>query len=391
MQNCQLIVTLETGRHIHRLVSAYLIQLKSNLILKMKKFIISLLGMFLCLGAFAGPNPSTMYFGWDWISPDNTPMEIPIRILNSSGPASTNLNIVHHIDSLNSPQCANEKCAFSIGIADNTHTRFNICPGATNYTECMNQNPWANIWNAVDKIARANNRPAAIYFLDEPSIHRAAQELPSIFRVNGQYVQWTYSSFVCTLREAMQAYKVNYPVFTILAMGELGGQDSIVHEINNQMPQSGCPSGVRSMPDAIGIDNYYWRTEAGVCSDSNTIYQIYNQYFPRGGNRPMWVLVPPGSLFIDGYEEITDQAFRDHVQVYWDVMAEYPNAPITGVMAFRFDQRVMDINSQRKLPMTRDLLRFIGNSIVDGPRPSGLVYDNPSPLPACPAKLTNKG
>lgn len=112
------------------------------------------------------------------------------------------------------------------------------------------------------------------------------------------------------------------------------------------------------MPDAIGIDNY-------DCVDTSTIYDIYNRYFPSGGTSPMWILVPPGHSQIPEIQGTSDLDFRNRVQVYWDFMVTYPNAPIAAVMVHQYDSTVISPGSNAFYAKTRDLLRYIGNRIIN--------------------------
>lgn len=321
----------------------------------------------------AGPNRNVRFFGYDWIDYERTNESVArtaavdgLQVVRSNGPAATNLNIVRTLNSLNSSACSNSSCGLGVSAGEGQdlfepgNMKFDICAGATNYDQCVaGGNVWGNIWNITAKIASAVNRPAAIYFIDEPTIQ------PALKSLSGNYVPWSYASFVCTFRDAMAANSINIPIFTVLATSALPGPsrdpdhpDFIVREMRNQMPLGGCQSGRRSMPDAIGIDNYDW-------VNASTIYDTYNRYFPSGGTSPMWVLVPPGHSQIPEIRGMSDLDFRNRVQVYWDFMVTYPHAPIAAVMVHRYDNTVMSPGSNAFYAKTRDLLRYIGNRIIN--------------------------
>lgn len=319
-----------------------------------------------------GPNPNLKYFGYDWVDSGTDTADSSLAAINSTGPASTNLNVVHTLSELNSAACQNKKCAlnFSAGY----YQEFDICPNSSSYEQCVSpsKNPWAKIWELSNKIYLSNSKPAAIYFIDEPSIH------PAFRNSSGGYVPWSYASFLCTLRDAMSAKGLEIPIYTILAMGELPANPDdpnyITKELRQQMPTNGCSSGRRSMPDWIGIDNYTWRHEAGVQNDSSVIHALYDKYFPNDLVKPKWVLVPPSHTVLYS-PPITDQQFHDRIQVYWDLLSSYPTAPIVAIMAFRFDKDIMtvppgvDPNNQsdprNKYWRSRSLLKYIGNVAVN--------------------------
>lgn len=332
--------------------------------LSFKPFLLSGLILASVSTAFsAGTNANTKNFGYDWVDYPGETLNSSLAAINSTGPAATNFNIVRTLAGLNSTDCKNSTCAVNISIGH--WQEFEICPGARNWNECItNHDPWINIWNIISTLSKANNLPKYIYLSDEPS-HSNVFKGP-----DGAYTPYSFASFICTFRDAMAANGVDIPIFTILAMGELSNNPdepaSITRELRHQASLNVCPSGRRSMPDAIGIDNYYWKYEAGVQNDVNTIYNLYSKYFPNDGVMPKWILVPPGHLDIPAIKGKNDAEIKKHIQVYWELMATYPNAPIESIMVHRFDRRIMTvIYLQPNYQETRDLLKYMGNMIVN--------------------------
>ncbi|MBX3656407.1 MAG: hypothetical protein KF686_19705, partial [Ramlibacter sp.] len=203
----------------------------------------------------------------------------------------------------------------------------------------------------------ASNKPAAIYLIDEPSTNPALKDGST-----GAYVQYRYASYVCTLRQALTAYSLAPKVFTFLAASEL--TSTIIYEINNQMPSTGCPSSVRSMPDWIGTDNYSWKYVSGVVNDAPNIYATYNTYFPPGSGRPEWILAVPSSQMSVIPGVVSDTDLHDRIQAYWEFLVSYPTAPVKAVMFFRYEGAVMSPVSPTDWAQSRALIKFMSNSLL---------------------------
>lgn len=179
----------------------------------------------------AGQNRNVRFFGYDWIDYERTNESVArtaavdgLQVVRSNGSAATNLNIVRTLNSLNSSACSNSSCGLGVSAGERQdlfepgNIKFDICAGATSYEQCVaGANVWGNIWNITAKIAGAVNRPAAIYPIDEPTIQ------PALKSLSGNYVPWSYASFVCTFRDAMAANSINIPIFTVLAISALPG------------------------------------------------------------------------------------------------------------------------------------------------------------------------
>jgi hypothetical protein len=315
--------------------------------------------------------------------------------LSSTGPANTNMNVVHTIEDLNSAACSNHRCALHIAAGQfAANSWLDICPNFNpapvppdktpppelTATQCTSLGPWTNIWNIVSKIPTGSNRPVAIYFIDEPSIRRALQD------ASKHYVKWQYAAYVCTLRQALSAYQLSsIKIFTILNFSALGPdntQNNITNEIRHQMPSAGCPAQVNSRPDWIGIDNYDWKVTGGA-TDTSAIYAAYSTYFPPPPPNvtptyPLWVLVPPAAFDAAVTETnsttFNDTELHDRIQAYWDFLWTYPGTPVVAIMTFRFDPKVMTVpvgvnpldhnNPNNPYWRSRDLLKFMGNTIT---------------------------
>jgi hypothetical protein len=301
--------------------------------------------------AAAGGIAGVRYYGYDWldgfngVSVDAGLNDITNMPNTGTSGSKTNMNIVHTIANLNSAACANQRCAVSISAGSNP-VWLDICPNQTTNAQCMATGSWSNIWTIVGQIANATNRPAAIYFVDEPFNAQALWD-------NGAYVAWQYPSYVCTLRQAMAANNINIPVFTILASSS-ASTPSMINEIRNQMPVSGCPSSTSSRLDWVGIDDYTW-----TCADQ--IFSAFNALSPANNSQyPKWIIVPPTNQSISPSFS-NDATLRVHIQPYWDVLTLHPDAPIIGVMNFRFDPSVITTSN---FPTTAALLSLMGNSLT---------------------------
>ncbi|WP_155420300.1 hypothetical protein [Burkholderia cepacia] len=314
-------------------------------------FMMAMLALTWCVLAKAGGTAGVQYYGYDWLDGINgTSVETALNDITTmpntgTSGSRTNMNVVHTIDSLNSAACTNKRCAVGVSAGSNA-VWLDICPDRTSNSDCTGANSWSNIWNIVNRIAHAANAPAAIYFIDEPFNNSALQS-------NGQYVAWQYPSYVCTLRQAMAANNLNVPVYTILTTSSAANPADI-NEIRTQMPVTGCATPTSSRLDWVGIDNYTW-------TSSDQIYNAYNNVAPATDPQsPKWIIVPPTSLTVLPSPP-TDAAIKNHIQPYWDVLFAYPNAPIIGVMNFRFDPEVI---ATSKYPATAALLSFMGNSLT---------------------------
>lgn len=102
----------------------------------------------------------------------------------------------------------------------------------------------------VKKIAEAKYKPGAIYFIDEPF------DVPAL-QTAGKYDAYQYSSYVCTLRQAMQQYGVAIPVYTILSYRHANNAEWI-REIQQGAPATACPANVKARPIGLG-----WITTTG--------------------------------------------------------------------------------------------------------------------------------
>lgn len=279
-------------------------------------FLFSALPIFIHCTAFAsGPNANIKYYGYDWLDYNkNSTANVGDALSAISEVSKTNLNVVHTQDNLNSPACALGKCAVSVsagyGIGSNA---FDICPGATGnaecqagitYTcpgatsnaECQTGSSWKNIWKIASVIGKSQNRPSAIYFIDEPFNNPALQS-------NKQYVQYQYASYLCTLRQAMKANGMDIPVYTVLSYASSKDQ-SMIDEIKNGAPASACPIAEKSTPDWVGVDKY----------DNWNIADILDTY-TRVAPNAKWVLVPPSTKFVDQCRVLDDEMMHTEIQL----------------------------------------------------------------------------
>jgi len=315
-----------------------------------------------CTAFASGPNVNIKYYGYDWLDYDKNSTT---NVLDALGAITeigkTNLNVVHTHDNLNSPACALGKCAVSIsagyGIGSNA---FDICPGATDNVECQSGHSyicpgaldnaecqtgpsWQNIWKIASDIAKSQNRPSAIYFIDEPFNNPALQS-------NKRYVQYQYASYLCTLRQAIKANGMDIPVYTVLSYAS--SKDlNMVDEIKNGAPASACPTAEKSTPDWVGVDKY----------DHWSIIDILDTY-TRVAPNAKWVLVPPSTKVIDQCQVLDDESLHNEIQLYWDLISSYPNAPVVYIMNWRFDTDVT--LNRHAFPKSNALLSFMGNTIT---------------------------
>ncbi|MFZ4878696.1 hypothetical protein ACL9RI_26725 [Janthinobacterium sp. Mn2066] len=318
----------------------------------MKRIILSVVAtLFLCGSAFAGgPNSNIKYYGYDWLDfyqGGNPPYSATdaLNIISGTGFSTTNLNVVHTIENLNSSACIGNKCAISINAGSGSpggSPILDICPGAVNNTQCQSMGSWSNIWRIAFNIGTSSNIPSAIYFIDEPFGNPALQS-------NQTYVQYQYASYVCTLRQAMKAYGLNMPIYTVLSYGQSKDVNN-VKEVQNGAPISACPTTDKSSPDWIGIDNYNWSVA--------DMWISYNRVAPANNpNSQKWVLVPPSTPI-----GMTDQQLHDQIQLYWDFINNYKNSPVIYVMNWRFDTAVT--LNRNNYPKSSALLSFMANTIT---------------------------
>lgn len=293
-----------------------------------------------------GPNANIKYYGYDWLDGQAgySPADA-LYAISTNGFSTTNLNVVHNIGNLNSPACSSNRCAISISAGSGTTAGspwMDICPGAQDDTQCQSMGSWGNIWNIVFSLGGASNKASAIYFIDEPFDQKPLQS-------NGSYVPYRYASYLCTLRQAMKAYGMNIPVYTVLSYGQ-SSVPSYLSEIQNGAPITACPASDKSTPDWVGVDNYNWNTW--------DMWRTYNRVAPSNiAGSPKWVLVPPATPLGKNDDQLHAQ-----IQLYWDFINQYPNAPVIYMMNWRFDPTVTVNRSA--YPTSSALLSFMANTIT---------------------------
>lgn len=326
--------------------------------MKLKRSIFIALLSFSQFSFAGGPNPNIKYYGYDWL--DRQFGDNPVSNLDAistTGFSNTNLNVVRTIDNLNSSACAANNCA--IGISAGQQHWLDICPGATSDEECQKARSWNKIWDIVVEISNASNKPVAIYFIDEPFNAQALSHPVSetVFK----YVDYRYSSYLCTLRQAMSAYGMNIPVFTILSHLDITNNEKNRLEIQNGAPSSACTTGDKSTPDWVGIDKYDWNT--------SNMWDTYNLVAPSTNpNSARWVLVPPATKTIIPETDkmpatiYSDDQLHAQIQLYWDFINQHPTAPVIYIMNWRFDPNVTVDRSA--YPKSSALLSFMGNTIT---------------------------
>lgn len=324
-----------------------------------------------------GPNSNIKYYGYDWLDGDQNYTAVDaLSAISSKGAgfSRTNLNVVHNIANLNSSVCSLNSCVVSITAGDghcsasnddpvacqSTATYGNwldICPGALTDSQCRERGSWGRIWNIAFSLASAKNRPLAIYFIDEPFDKYALRRDGKY----GPYEPYQYASYLCTLRQAMKAYGLNVPVYTVLSQLQAETQ-AFVSEIQLGAPITGCPAADKSTPDWIGIDNYN--------SDPEKMWRTYEKVAPSTNpNSPKWVLVPPATKkWIDqGKEDFsihTDDQIHAQIQSHWDFLNQHPTAPVIYIMNWRFDPDVTLNRATYPFPKANALLSFMGNTIT---------------------------
>ncbi len=309
------------------------------------------------------------YFGYYWLQDPGTGFvpgsAVTAKTNLNAHNLGANLNLVQTTDAagLNSSACDGNTCMLQIfgGSKDWSSSTgaafsktYNICPAGTSYQTCFLVNPskpaetsnvssapFSVLWNAVADIKTLpiTRRPSAIYLLDEPDADHS-----NVLRwggTSGNFVQYSYSSLVCTLRQALNHHNLSHiRIHTVLTYGNTA---PIKQEITSQMP-SGCPAEVRSFPDAVGINNY------GMTTASD----IYAKYSTLLGTSVNWILVPPmpnkvlssvePQTLANGqinpqHVSLSDSAYKSRIQAYWDFLWNYyeSTAPVEAVMMFKYD------------------------------------------------------
>ena len=253
------------------------------------------------------------YYGYDWIDP--YPASAVTAYTNVKD--HTNLNVVHSITALNSSACDNGNCVLNISSGQ-SGVYTDICPNKTSDETCSSV-AYANLWNIVSSIKQATNKPTAIYLIDEPFYEAALKS-------NNVYVPYRYSSYICTLNEALSAYNLRIPIFTILAENQYRNVD-YRNEIVNGIPTTGCPATIKSTVDWIGIDNYTW-------TNKQQTLDAYNLLDPT--KKFKWVLVPASTY------DVANEAYMIN---FYKEAAEIANN-FVYIMNFRYDSRVVAGNNQ---------------------------------------------
>ena len=268
------------------------------------------------------------YYGYDWL--DDNWNVVPTTRYNQVK-EHTNLNVVHTITALNSEVCKNNTCALNVR-AGHSDVYVDICPNKTSDSDCIKES-YQNIWGIVNKISIAINKPSVIYLIDEPFYEAALKS-------NNVYVPYRYSSYICTLNEALSAYNLRIPIFTILAENQYRNVD-YRNEIVNGIPTTGCPATSKSTVDWIGIDNYTW-------TNKQQTLDAYNLLDPT--KKFKWVLVPASTY------DVANEAYMIN---FYKEAAEIANN-FVYIMNFRYDSRVVTGNSQLS-ETTRSFGRYIKN------------------------------
>lgn len=265
------------------------------------------------------------YFGYDWIDP--YPTNAVTNYTNVKD--YTNLNVVHSFTALDSAACNSGKCVLNIS-AGQSDVYVDICPNKTSDVECV-KSSYQNIWGIVSKVKSSVNKPTAIYLIDEPFYEPALKN-------NGVYEPFRFPSYVCTINEALSAYNLNIPVFTILADNQYKDV-TFRNEIVNGIPTTGCSVGIKSTVDWIGIDNYNWTTK-------QQLLDAYNVLDPT--KKFKWVAVPASTY---------DVSTSSRMINFYKELAEVDNN-FTYIMNFRYDSRI--VNSGSELD---DVIRSFGQYI----------------------------
>ncbi|WP_392588425.1 hypothetical protein AB3M75_11355 [Serratia ureilytica] len=197
----------------------------------------------------------------------------------------------------------------------------------------------------MKKIAAAKYKPGAIYFIDEPF------DVPAL-QTAGKYDAYQYSSYVCTLRQAMQQYGIAIPIYTILSYRHANNAE-LIREMQQGAPATACPSNVKSTLDWVGVDNYNWSVA--------DMWSTYNRLAPMSSAGQKWVLVPPSTASLG----MNDQQLHAQIQLYWDFINQYPNAPVVYIMNWRFDREVTE--NRAAYPQSTALLSFMANTLLGKP------------------------
>lgn len=256
------------------------------------------------------------YYGYDWIDPwPNSPIAAYNVVKDH-----TNLNVVHSIAALNSSACVDGQCVLAIA-AGQSSVYTDICPEQTTDAACSKV-AYENIWNIISTVKAASNKPAAIYFIDEPFFE------PALKDSNG-YVPYRYSSYICTMNDAMNAYSIKLPIYTILADSQYKNP-VYKEELTNGIPSTGCPTTIKSTLDWIGIDNYTWTT-------SQQLLSAYSSFDPTGKFK--WVMVPAASY---------DVANEAYIAAFYKEAAQVANN-FVYVMNFKYDSRMFGSGKQSGL------------------------------------------
>lgn len=266
------------------------------------------------------------YYGYDWIDPYPTTAMTTFDKVKDH----TNLNVVHSFTSLNSEACNNGKCVLNVS-AGQSDVYVDICPNKQSDIECI-KTSYQNIWSIVSKIKAAGNKPTAIYLIDEPFYEAALKN-------NNVYEPYRYSSYVCTFNEAMSAYGLSIPLFTVLADNQYKNP-VFRSEILNGIPSTGCSVGIKSTLDWVGIDNYTWTTKQQVLD-------AYNTLDPQ--KKFKWVAVPAST-----YDVSTESAMTSMYKEF----AEIGNNFIY-IMNFRYDSRVGNGNLSNALKGFGQYIKYL--------------------------------
>jgi hypothetical protein len=298
-------------------------------------------------------NSNIKYYGYDWLDfyENTTPAFSATNAFNAIsgvGFSTTNLNVVHSIKNLSLPNCAGGKCVLNIqaGSGSTTFTPYvDICPGAASNSSCQAAGSWKNIWKIIQDVSNAPNKPAALYFIDEPF------DVPAL-QTNQVYDAYQYASYICTVRQAMKNYGLSIPIYTILSYRHTQ-TPSYLNEIKMGAPATACPAIDKSTPDWIGVDNYNWSVA--------DMWETYNRVAPQSNKEsPKWVLVPPSTASLG----LNDEKLYTQISLYWNFINQYPNAPIIYIMNWRFDR---DVTERRDIyTKSTALLSFMANTLVSG-------------------------
>lgn len=62
---------------------------------------------------------------------------------------------------------------------------------------------------------------------------------------------------------------------------------------------------------------------------------------------------------------MNDQQLHAQIQLYWDFINQYPNAPVVYIMNWRFDREVTE--NRAAYPQSTALLSFMANTLLAKP------------------------